>query len=74
MVFDADGREVARHQREHRQILSRPGWVEHDPVEILAHVVEVIAGALRAGCVSITPLHLDMTSYKTLDVLKNWKF
>lgn len=31
-------------------------------------------GALRAGCVSITPLHLDLTSYKTLDVLKNWKF
>lgn len=31
-------------------------------------------GALRAGCVSITPLHLDMTSYKTLDVLKNWNF
>lgn len=31
-------------------------------------------GALRAGCVSITPLHLDMTSYKTLDVLENWKF
>lgn len=31
-------------------------------------------GALRAGCVSITPLHLDMTSYKTLDVLKSWKF
>jgi len=31
-------------------------------------------GALRAGCVSITPLHLDLTSYKTLDVLKNWKW
>jgi 5'-nucleotidase len=31
-------------------------------------------GALRAGCVSITPLHLDMTSYKTMDVLKSWKF
>ena len=31
-------------------------------------------GALRAGCVSITPLHLDMTSYKTLDLLQNWKF
>ena len=31
-------------------------------------------GALRAGCVSITPLHLDLTSYKTLDVLKSWKF
>ena len=31
-------------------------------------------GALRAGCISITPLHLDLTSYKTIDVLKKWKF
>jgi 5'/3'-nucleotidase len=31
-------------------------------------------GALRAGCVSITPLHLDLTSYKTMDMLKAWKF
>ena len=31
-------------------------------------------GALRAGCVSITPLHLDLTSYKTMDALKKWKF
>ena len=27
-------REVGRHQLEHEQILPRPGWVEHDPVEI----------------------------------------
>ncbi len=31
-------------------------------------------GALRAGCVSITPLHLDLTSYKAMDVLKKWNF
>lgn len=31
-------------------------------------------GALRAGCVSITPLHLDLTSYRAMDVLKKWKF
>ena len=31
-------------------------------------------GALQAGCVSITPLHLDLTSYKAMDELKNWKF
>lgn len=31
-------------------------------------------GALRAGYVSITPLHLDMTSYKALDELKSRKF
>jgi glycerol kinase len=34
MVFDHSGREVARHQLEHQQILPRAGWVEHDPLEI----------------------------------------
>ncbi len=29
-------------------------------------------GALLAGYVSVTPLQLDMTSYKALDVLKSW--
>lgn len=31
-------------------------------------------GALRAGCVSITPLHLDLTSYRAMDTLKKWNF
>jgi 5'-nucleotidase len=31
-------------------------------------------GALRAGCVSITPLQLDLTSYKAMDALKKWEF
>ena len=31
-------------------------------------------GALAAGCVSITPLQLDLTSYKALDVMKNWEW
>ena len=49
MVFDEAGREVARRQLEHRQIMPRPGWVEHDPIEIAARVNEVIAGGLRAA-------------------------
>jgi glycerol kinase len=49
MVFDAEGREVGRSQHEHRQILPRPGWVEHDPREIASRVTEVIAGALSAA-------------------------
>jgi glycerol kinase len=52
IIFDADGREVARRQLEHRQILERPGWVEHDPIEIAARVDEVVAGALRLAGVS----------------------
>ena len=31
-------------------------------------------GALSQGYVSITPLHLDLTHYKAMDVLKKWKF
>ncbi|WP_337845882.1 glycerol kinase GlpK [Thermus sp.] len=46
MVFDREGREVARHQLEHRQIYPRPGWVEHDPLEIWARAQEAIQGAL----------------------------
>jgi glycerol kinase len=50
MIFDAAGREVARHQLEHRQIFPAAGWVEHDPIEIAARVNDAIAGALqRAG-------------------------
>ena len=49
MVFDASGAEVARRQIEHTQIMPRPGWVEHDPVEIAARTNEAITGALRAA-------------------------
>ena len=31
-------------------------------------------GALNAGCVSITPLQLDLTHYKAVEALKQWKF
>ena len=49
MVFDAAGAEVARRQIEHEQIMPKPGWVEHDPVEIAARTNEVITGALRVA-------------------------
>jgi 5'-nucleotidase len=31
-------------------------------------------GALAGGYVSVTPLQLDLTDYKAIDVLKKWKF
>ncbi|MFC0600384.1 glycerol kinase GlpK [Streptomyces palmae] len=57
MIFDHDGNEVARHQLEHRQILPRSGWVEHDPVEIWERSNTVIQNALRACGLSPTDLH-----------------
>ena len=47
MVFDADGRVVGLAQKEHQQIYPKPGWVEHDPAEILSRISEVAREALR---------------------------
>jgi glycerol kinase len=50
IIFDHDGREVARHQLEHPQLLPRPGWVEHDPMTIAERARTVVVAALdRAG-------------------------
>ncbi len=46
MIFDHSGGVVGAHQVEHRQIYLQPGWVEHDPLEVLARTREVIDGAL----------------------------
>jgi glycerol kinase len=46
MIFDHGGRVVSAAQLEHRQILPRAGWVEHDPEQVWANTREVCAGAL----------------------------
>ncbi len=47
MIFDHGGAVVAVDQREHQQIYPKPGWVEHDPLEIWARTHEVMTGALK---------------------------
>ena len=50
IIFDRAGNVVAADQKEHRQIYPKPGWVEHDPLEIWARTQEVMKGALeKAG-------------------------
>jgi glycerol kinase len=49
MIFDGAGKQVAAHQLEHRQIMPRPGWVEHDPLEIWRLTENVIEVALDRG-------------------------
>jgi glycerol kinase len=49
LILDRAGRVLGAAQREHRQIFPRPGWVEHDPREIIANAGVVIAGALAAA-------------------------
>ena len=56
MVFDHQGQVVAADYAEHRQFFPRPGWVEHDAVEIWQRVQEVMAGALAQA--DIAPAQL----------------
>ncbi|KPV52958.1 glycerol kinase [Kouleothrix aurantiaca] len=49
MVFDHEGRVVCFDQKEHEQIFPKPGWVEHDPMEIWERTQSVIRGALSKG-------------------------
>ena len=53
MVFNHEGRVVSVDQREHRQILPRPGWVEHDATEVWTNTREVTAAALAQA--DLTP-------------------
>jgi glycerol kinase len=74
MVFDKGGREVARHQVEHEQILPQPGWVEHDPLQILARTNESITGALVAGKLTAADLAaIGVTNQRETTVVWNPK-
>ncbi len=56
MIFDHDGREVARHQLEHEQVMPRAGWVEHDPGEIWDRTRTVIGTAVAAAGIAMGDL------------------
>jgi glycerol kinase len=74
MVFDAGGNEIARHQLEHEQIMTQPGWVEHDPLEIAERTNTVIAGALRHANLTATDLAaIGVTNQRETTVVWNPK-
>jgi glycerol kinase len=52
MIFDHAGKVVGVDQKEHEQIYPKPGWVEHDAMEIWQRTQEVIDGALKKSSVS----------------------
>jgi glycerol kinase len=52
IVFDHEGNILAVDQKEHEQIFPKPGWVEHDAMEIWICIQEVIAGGMKKGNIS----------------------
>lgn len=56
MIFNHSGAPVGVHQLEHEQIYPKPGWVEHDPMEIWARTVDVVKGALQKADATVADL------------------
>jgi glycerol kinase len=72
MIFDHSGAEFARHQLEHTQILPRPGWVEHNPIEIWERTCAVIKTVLAAQKLRAADLAaLGLTNQRETTVVWN---
>jgi glycerol kinase len=70
MVFDKSGRVVAVAQKEHEQIFPKPGWVEHDGLEILRRTEEVIEEAFaQRGLRSSDLAAIGITNQRETSVL-----
>jgi glycerol kinase len=70
IVFDRHGNIVSVAQKEHRQIYPKPGWVEHDPLEILANTNEVIGAALaRANLTAADLAAIGITNQRETTLL-----
>ena len=74
MIFNHSGEPVGVHQMEHEQIYPRPGWVEHDPMEIWARTQDVIKEALRkAGATTADIAAVGVTNQRETTVVWNKK-
>lgn len=70
VIVDESGKIVAIEQQEHRQIYPRPGWVEHDALEIWERTEHVITGALeRAGLTTSDLAAVGITNQRETTVL-----
>jgi glycerol kinase len=70
ILFDAQGMPVATAQQEHRQIYPRPGWVEHDALEIWENTEGVVRQALaKAGARPAEILAIGITNQRETTVI-----
>ena len=70
ILFDKRGNVVSFAQKEHRQIYPKPGWVEHDPREILANTNAVIGVALaRANLTAADLAAVGITNQRETTLL-----
>ena len=70
ILFDHAGNISGADQKEHKQIYPRPGWVEHDPLEIWERTQQVMRGALdKSGVVSADVVAVGITNQRETAVV-----
>jgi glycerol kinase len=74
IVFDREGRIVAIAQKELTQIYPRPGWVEHDPMEIWQSQLATAREVLVKAKLQATDIHaIGITNQRETTLLWNRK-
>ncbi|MET4577917.1 glycerol kinase GlpK [Ottowia thiooxydans] len=74
IVFDAQGQIVSLAQRELPQIYPRPGWVEHNPVEIWNTQLVTVREALKKAGIAAKDIEsIGITNQRETTVLWNRK-
>ncbi len=72
MIFNKAGETIASAQAEHEQIYPRPGWVEHDAVEIIDRTKRCIHEAMQvSGLVAADIAAIGVTNQRETTVVWN---
>lgn len=69
IVFDHGGNVVSVAQKEHKQIFPKPGWVEHDPLEIWGNVLEVAECGLKSAHQSADLAAIGITNQRETTIV-----
>ncbi len=70
ILFDHAGNIAGADQKEHKQIYPKPGWVEHDPLEIWERTQQVMRGALdKSGIAAADVAAVGITNQRETTVV-----
>ena len=69
IVFDKTGKIVAKAQRDFMQIYPKPGWVEHDPLEIWGTQRMVASQALRESGLAAEVAGIGITNQRETTIV-----
>jgi len=74
ILFNKQGNVVSSAQKEHKQIFPKPGWVEHDPIELWKNTCTVIKKVMDKTQVSAAAIDsIGITNQRETCVLWNRK-